>query len=114
MGERLPILLGGSRRQIGRPFRSEACIVNKVSWIIRNVGIEICAFRESTFIFAQESTSRRIVVSGAIVIKAGFGVPFPPGVAEIVHDAAGRGNDVAKRIVSVVGGDRSCGIAESR
>ena len=50
-------------------------------------------------VFADKPPVGRIVVPEAVVIEAGFRIEFPSCVAEAVHDAAGRGHEIAERVV---------------
>lgn len=53
-----------------------------------------------------------IVVSGAIVIEAGFGVRFAPSVLERVHERAGGGSLFAERIERIGLRERTRTIAQ--
>ena len=60
------------------------------NWTVLDVSIEIrAAPSKANRILADKATRTRVVVSGAIVIQAGFGIEFPTSVAEAVQDRAG-------------------------
>ena len=59
-------------------YRAVACI-----WI------KICAFIEPQRVFAEEAPGALVVVSGAIVIQARFGVELAPRVLKWISQRAG-------------------------
>ena len=69
-------------------LRAQTHRIIQANRTVENISVEVSATLETDGIFAEEPPVCRIVVSGAIVIKAGFGVPFASGIAERVRDAA--------------------------
>jgi hypothetical protein len=67
--------------------------------IVAHIFVEIDAAPKTNRIFVKELPRSGIVVSGAIVIKRGFLVPFSPGIPEVIRNAAGGGDDAAEGIV---------------
>jgi hypothetical protein len=65
-----------------------------------HVWVEIrSVVEESKGVFREEPSGGLVIVSGTVIIEAGFGVELSPGIAEIVHDAAGRGHEIPERNV---------------
>src|SRR5258705_3857525 len=73
----------------------------KTNWAVANITVEIWPRVEAPGIFAEEPASRWVVVSGAIVIEAGFGVRFAGCILEWIHKRASRSRQFAEGIVGV-------------
>ena len=71
-------------------YRKILVLLRREGWTVGKYLVERI-YREEGLTLQQ----RRNVVSGAIVIKTRFWVPFAPGVTEIVHHAAGRAHIVS-------------------
>ncbi len=79
----------------------------KIGWPISDIRVEVDTTSELNWILTDESAGLWIVISGAVVVEAGFRVELSSRVTEIVHNAARSGDDVAKGIVIVIGGWRT-------
>src|SRR5215470_4235973 len=65
----------------------QAAGVYPQDWVVQDIRIEVSATCKMNWVFTEKPASIRIIVSGAIVIKRGFGVPLTPCIPEVVHKA---------------------------
>src|SRR5882762_2131792 len=83
-------------RIVGRPSRQTEWIP-KVWWAIVHVDIKIdVAASKASRVFAEESANALVVVSGAVVIEARFGVRFARSVPERIDQRASRRRQIAE------------------
>src|SRR5712692_519428 len=108
-------------RRFGRAYISARILLRaqprriiEIKWAIVDVGVEIDAALKSDRVLAEEAANCRVVISGAVVIEASFGVEFTACVVERINDGARRGGQVAESVVGV--GVRYCsrGVAQRR
>ena len=69
--------------------------------MIPHVSVKVKPTIKLCWIFTDESSGRLVVVSGAVVVEARFGVEVATGVAEGIRDRARGSCDLAEAVVSV-------------